>query len=73
MFDRATTALLRAVLDEVCEDVSRSESGTRAHVASRILEAATKGDTSPDRLKQIGRKALYDAPTMWRSRRGTGA
>ncbi|QQO16772.1 hypothetical protein JJB99_11760 [Bradyrhizobium diazoefficiens] len=66
MFDPATTALLRAVLDEVCEDVSRSESGTRVHVASRILEAVNKGDTSPDRLKQIGREALYDAPTMWR-------
>lgn len=66
MFDPATTALLRAVLDEVCEGVSRSESGTRAHVASRILEAATKRDTSPDRLKQIGREALHDAPTMWR-------
>lgn len=66
MFDPATTALLRAVLDDVREAVSRSESGTRAHVASRILEAATKGDTSPDRLKQIGREALHDAPTMWR-------
>jgi len=66
MFDPATTALLRAVLDEVCEDVSRFESGTRARVASRILEAATKGDTSPDRLRQIGREALHDAPTMWR-------
>jgi hypothetical protein len=66
MFDPATTALLRAVLDEVCEEVSRFESGTRAHVASRILEAATKGDTSPDRLKRIGREALHDAPTMWR-------
>lgn len=66
MFDPATTALLRAVLDEVCEDVSRFESGTRAHVASRILEAVTKGDDSPDRLKQIGRKALHDAPTMCR-------
>lgn len=66
MFDPATTALLRAVLDEVCEDVSRFESGTRVHVASRILEAATKGDTSPDQLKQIGREALHHAPTMWR-------
>jgi hypothetical protein len=66
MFDPATTALLRAVLDEVCKDVSRFESGARAHVASRILQAATKGDTSPDRLKQIGREALHDAPTMWR-------
>lgn len=70
MFDPATTALLRAVLDEVCEQVSHSESGTRSgtrvHVASRILEAVAKGDTSPDRLKQIGREALHDAPTMWR-------
>ncbi|MCC8940382.1 hypothetical protein H8A99_28985 [Bradyrhizobium sp. Arg68] len=67
MFDPAMTALLRVVLDEVCEDVSRFESGTRARVASRIiLEAATKGDTSPHRLKQIGRKALHDAPTMRR-------
>jgi hypothetical protein len=66
MFDPAITALLRAVLDEVCKDVSRFESGARAHVASRILQAATEGDTSPDRLQQIGREALHDAPTMWR-------
>ncbi|OKO85177.1 hypothetical protein [Bradyrhizobium sp. AS23.2] len=66
MFDSVTTALLRAVLDEVCENVSRSETGARAHVASKILEAATKGDTSPDSLKQIGRQALSQAPTMWR-------
>lgn len=68
MFDPATTALLRAVLDEVCGDVSRYETGARTHVASRILEAATKGDTSRDRLKQVGREALHDAPTMWRQR-----
>jgi hypothetical protein len=66
MFDPATTALLRAVLDEVCEDVSRYETGARTHVASRILEAATNGDTSPERLKEVGREALHDAPTMWR-------
>ncbi|MBC9880068.1 hypothetical protein G8O24_22305 [Bradyrhizobium sp. INPA01-394B] len=66
MFDAATTALLRAVLDEVCGDVSRHQMGTRTHVASKILEAATNGDTSPDRLKEIGREALSDAPTMWR-------
>jgi hypothetical protein len=65
MFDPATTALLRAVLDEVCENISRSESGTLTHVAAKILEAATRGDTSPDRLMQIGREALSDAPTMW--------
>ncbi|MHB0791232.1 hypothetical protein [Bradyrhizobium sp. 5.13L] len=66
MLDPATTALLRAVLDEVCEHISRHDTGARAHVASKILEAATRGDTSPERLKQIGREALTEAPTMWR-------
>lgn len=64
MFDPATTALLRAVLDEVCEGVSRFETGARTHVASRILEAAAKGDIAPESLKQIGREALHDAPTI---------
>lgn len=66
MFDSETTAILRAILDEVCQSVSRFETGTRTHVASMILEAARQGETTPDSLKQIGRKALGDAPTMWR-------
>lgn len=66
MFDPATTALLHAVLDEVCDNVSRTETGTRTHVASKILEAVTRGATSPDHLKQVGREALSNAPTMWR-------
>ncbi|RQH09497.1 hypothetical protein [Bradyrhizobium sp. RP6] len=66
MFDAATTALLRAVLDEVCEDISRWETGARTHVASRILEAAAKGDIAAESLKRVGREALHDAPTMWR-------
>ncbi|MCP3442011.1 hypothetical protein [Bradyrhizobium sp. CCGUVB14] len=66
MFDTTTTALLRAVLDEVCEGVSYCEIGRRTHVASKILEAATKGEVSPDGLRQVGRDALSHAPTMWR-------
>ncbi len=66
MLDAVTTALLRAVLDEVCEDVSRYETGTRTHAASKILEAAARGDTSPDWLKQVGREALSGVPTIWR-------
>lgn len=66
MFDVETTALLRAVLDEVCESVSRYETGARAHVASKLLEAATNGETSVDDLRRIGRSALGSAPTMWR-------
>ena len=66
MFDIETTALLRAVLDEVCEDVSRHETGARAYVASKLREAATNGERAVDDLKRVGRSALGSAPTMWR-------
>ncbi|WP_247800644.1 hypothetical protein [Bradyrhizobium sp. 191] len=57
----ATTALLRSVLDEVCVSLSRYETGARVDVASKILEAASRGETRPERLKQIGREALSKA------------
>lgn len=66
MFNAETTALLRAILDEVCENVSKYETGARTHVASKILEAATRGETSAEDLKRIGKSALGSAPTMWR-------
>ncbi|WP_426611194.1 hypothetical protein [Bradyrhizobium sp. McL0616] len=66
MFVTATTALLRAVLDEVCEGISSRETGARSHVAARILEAASRGEVSPEGLRQVGRQALSQAPTMWR-------
>ncbi|MDI3567391.1 hypothetical protein [Bradyrhizobium sp. Arg816] len=66
MLDATTTALLREILEEVCVNVSRSESGVRAHVASKILEAASKGERTRERLKQIGFDALRQAPGMWR-------
>jgi len=61
MFNSQTTALLRAVLDEVCEN----ESGARAHVASKLLEAARMGERSVDDLRRIGRSALTAVPSMW--------
>ncbi|WP_370157809.1 hypothetical protein [Bradyrhizobium yuanmingense] len=64
MFDTATIALLRAVLDQVCESVLGGQIGARTHVASKILE--TGGEVSRERLRQIGRDALSHAPTMWR-------
>jgi hypothetical protein len=66
MSDAETTALLRAVLDEVCENISQYETGARAHVASKILEAATNGERCVDVLKRVGRIALDSAPSMWR-------
>ncbi|MCK1294954.1 MULTISPECIES: hypothetical protein [unclassified Bradyrhizobium] len=66
MFDASTTALLRAVLDEVCENVSACETGTRTHVATKILEAAAGGEVSPEGLRLAGRRALSHSPSMWR-------
>ena len=66
MFDPETAALLRAILDELCENVPQLETSTRTRVASKILQAATKGEWSIDDLKEAGREALHDAPTMWR-------
>ncbi|MGY0574725.1 hypothetical protein ACTGJ9_029715 [Bradyrhizobium sp. RDM12] len=65
MFEQATTALLRAVLDEVCEKLPRDETGARIHVACKILESARTGEATPAVLRQVGRKALAQAPTMW--------
>lgn len=36
MFSAETTALLRAVLEEVCENIPVSEVGARTHVASKL-------------------------------------
>lgn len=63
MFDAETTALLRAVLEEVCENISVYETDARAHVASKILEAAANGQLSIDDLKAAGQNAL-NARTM---------
>ncbi|MBV8920147.1 hypothetical protein [Bradyrhizobium sp.] len=66
MLDAETTALLRAVLDELCESVSRHETGASGHVASKILEAATNGEKSLDDLEPVGRGELDRTPSMWR-------
>jgi hypothetical protein len=43
MLDTETTALLRAVLHEVCESVSRYESSARTHVAFHDPRSCQQG------------------------------
>ncbi len=66
MLETDMTALLRAVLDEVCADIPPSDTAARQRVASRILEAARSGHWLVEDLKQAGRAALTSVPTMWR-------
>jgi hypothetical protein len=65
MFSAETTALLRAVFEEVCENIPVNETGARTHVASKLLEVTAQGQFSKDALRAAGRKALNPA-TMWR-------
>jgi hypothetical protein len=58
MFNSETTALLRAVLDEVCAGVSIHETATKALVASKILESASKGELNPEALRAVGQRSL---------------
>jgi hypothetical protein len=66
MSDPETAALLRAVLDKVCANISQSETSVRTRVASRLLEAARQGTPSMSDLLDAGRAALHEPPTMWR-------
>ncbi|EHR00338.1 hypothetical protein Bra471DRAFT_00909 [Bradyrhizobium sp. WSM471] len=72
MFGTETTALLRAVLDDVCESVSHREIEARTHVASKILEAATIGEASVDdhRRRCEGGNRLRFVPDRSAQRRG---
>lgn len=66
MPDAETAAVLRAVLDELCNNISRLDTSTRANVASKLLEAAKQSRYSIDDLKRVGQEALRQTPTMWR-------
>ena len=65
MPDAETAAMLRAILDELCANLSPSDASTRTNVASKLLETARRGASSLDDLRSAGREALRE-PTMWR-------
>ncbi|MBR1090022.1 hypothetical protein JQ621_21375 [Bradyrhizobium manausense] len=58
-------ALLRAVLDEVCAEISLSDTATRERVFAKLNDLARSGQCSVDDLRRAGRDALTRAPTMW--------
>jgi hypothetical protein len=62
MFSADVTARLRAILEEVCSDVSRHETDTWVSVASSILESASI-DEDLECLKAVGYRALAAAKT----------
>ena len=61
MFNTATTALLRAVHEDVCQELSCYQTRTKSHVALRILQAASEGVVSVDDLRQVGKMALRES------------
>jgi hypothetical protein len=66
MPDAETAAVLRAVLDEVCTDLSPLDTVTRTQVAASLLETTRQAQLSLDDLRQAARAALRRPPTMWR-------
>ena len=65
MIDTETRAMLRTILDEVCEHVDQYQNATRAHVAAQMLAAAGH-EVTIENIRTVGREALKGAPTMWR-------
>ncbi|RXH10869.1 hypothetical protein [Bradyrhizobium guangzhouense] len=65
MPDAEMTALLQAVLDEVCAELPPWDTTTRERVAERLRNLVRSGRSSVDELKRAGRDALIRAPTMW--------
>ncbi|QAU48463.1 hypothetical protein [Bradyrhizobium guangzhouense] len=65
MPDAEMTALLQAVLDEVCADLPPWDTTTRERVAERLRNLVRSGRSSVDELKRVGGDALIRAPTMW--------
>jgi len=65
MPDAEMTALLQAVLDEVCADIPPWDTRTRERVAARLRDLVRSGCCSVEKLKRAGREALTRAPTMW--------
>lgn len=66
MPDAETAAVLRAMLNEVCADVSPFDTVTRTHVAAILLGKTRQGDSSLDDLREAAMDALRRPPTMWR-------
>jgi hypothetical protein len=66
MSDPQTTALLRAILDELCRDIPQFDASTRTNVASQLLASVRQGSASIEDLKRAGKVALRRPPTMWR-------
>jgi hypothetical protein len=66
MLDPQTAALLRAVLDEVCEAVSQPNATRGTHVASELLRAALDESALIDHASEADQAASRPPPTMWR-------
>ena len=64
--DAQTSALLRAILDELCCDIPPFDASTRTNVASQLLATMQQGQSSIEDLKRAGRVVLRRPPTMWR-------
>jgi hypothetical protein len=66
MFDADTRAVLRALIEEICNKAGQYENAARSQVTAKILAAAGKEALTLDELREVGEDALKSTPTMWR-------
>ena len=66
MLDSQTAALLRAVLDEVCEALSQPNATRGMHVASKLLQVTLDERALSDRMSEAEQTTSRAPPTLWR-------
>jgi hypothetical protein len=65
MLDPQTAALLRAVLDEVCEALSQPNATRGMEVASKLLQGTLEQRAAIDCMSEAEQKTLRAPPTLW--------
>ena len=66
MLDPQTTALLRAVLDEVSEALSQPNATRGMHVASKLLQHALEDKAPINHMSEAEQTTSRAPPTLWR-------
>jgi len=67
MLDPKTVAVLRAILDELCETASRPDAAKPSRITSDVLKAALEKGSTIDTAATAGRRTTSSrVPTMWR-------
>ncbi len=66
MIDLETATLVRALLNEICDNKCKHDHGTQPRVSSGIVQGAIHREPSVDDIERYLKDAPINGPTMWR-------